>query len=44
MRLRWRHTNPETGGNVSVETMDFVRFENDRLAEHWGARLSYEET
>jgi predicted SnoaL-like aldol condensation-catalyzing enzyme len=38
MRLRWHGIN-RTGGTVTRETLDLLRFEDGRLIEHWGAEL-----
>jgi predicted SnoaL-like aldol condensation-catalyzing enzyme len=38
MRLRWHGIN-RTGGTVTRETLDVLRFEDGRLIEHWGAEL-----
>jgi hypothetical protein len=38
LRLRWHGTN-RAGRTVTRETLDLLRFADDRLIEHWGAEL-----
>jgi predicted SnoaL-like aldol condensation-catalyzing enzyme len=38
VRLRW-HGVDRAGRTVTRETLDFLRFAEGRLVEHWGAQL-----
>jgi predicted ester cyclase len=38
LRLRWHGIN-RAGRTVTRETLDLLRFVDDRLIEHWGAEL-----
>lgn len=42
VRLHWSGTDA-SGGSVTRETLDLLRFVDGRLAEHWGAELSRNE-
>jgi predicted SnoaL-like aldol condensation-catalyzing enzyme len=37
-RIRWQHQPYDGGDTVERETIDIIRVENGKAAEHWGAK------